>query len=51
MQKHDPGIAMEMLKKQGDKNPIILGSCHELLHELGRASYRKYHDLSKIETF
>lgn len=44
LKKENPRAAIELLKKKMADNPAVLQSCHELLHEVGRESYRKYKD-------
>src|SRR5579859_4613913 len=47
VQQQNPRVALEALKKEMNQDPKVNASCHELLHELGRASYTKYHDFAK----
>ena len=47
LQKENPRMAIELLKKKMAENPAVLQSCHELLHEVGRESYRKYEDFGR----
>lgn len=38
----DPRVAIQTLKDEMAKDPALLDSCHELLHEMGRAAFKKY---------
>ncbi len=44
--KKDPSAAITRLKEEMSTDPQILFGCHEILHTLGRISYKKYNDLS-----
>lgn len=45
--KEDPRNAVTVLKHKMDSDPAVLHSCHELLHEIGFASYKKYDDFGQ----
>ena len=38
----DPRIAIENLRQTSETNANVQALCHDLLHEIGRASYQKY---------
>src|SRR3989344_8250260 len=40
----DPRVALQLLKNSMENNTKILNSCHELVHVLGRAAFKKYQD-------
>lgn len=42
-----PRVALEALQKRMDSDPAVLRSCHSLVHEVGRSSYRKYADFAE----
>ena len=46
-----PRVAIEVLKKDSAENPSISRSCHEMLHDLGRAAYKKYQDFGKAISY
>lgn len=47
LNKQNPRVAIAQLESEMQKNPKVLASCHELLHVIGRASYRKYNSFTE----
>ncbi|HSW87817.1 MAG TPA: hypothetical protein VLG12_01520 [Candidatus Saccharimonadales bacterium] len=42
----NPSIAIDRLKEEMSTDSQVLFGCHEILHAMGRISYKKYNDLS-----
>jgi hypothetical protein len=49
--KQNPRVAIQTLKDKMDRDPKVLASCHEMLHEMGIISYRKYKDFGKAVSY
>ncbi len=43
----DPGVALGRLRDEIEANDALARSCHDLVHELGRAAYEKYGDFGE----
>ncbi len=42
----DPRAAIETLRKKSSSNSSVYAVCHDLVHEIGRYSYKKYKDIN-----
>lgn len=49
--RRDPRVALNFLKNKMAHDSKVMASCHELLHDLGKQSYEKYHDFAKAMQF
>ncbi len=47
VEKSNPRVALEELRKRADSNPSILRACHTLIHEIGHTAYKKYGDFGE----
>lgn len=49
VESNNPKVAIDTLREKSHNNVKLYAVCHDLVHEIGRASYRKYNDI-KITT-
>ncbi len=47
----DPRIAIETLRDKASKKAAVSESCHDLVHEIGRSSLKKYQTLEQALTY
>ena len=47
----NPKVALEKLKAESALDVQVKRNCHPLVHEIGRAAFRKYKDFSKAAAF
>ena len=51
LQTSDPTVAIRAYEEATKKQPLLLDSCHAVLHELGRDSYAKYANYAEAMRF
>lgn len=51
LHEQDPRVAIATLQTSMEQNVNVLNACHEILHNLGQESYRKYADIGKALSF
>ncbi len=51
VERHNPEEAMSDLKNDMQQNKVVARSCHSLVHEIGGAAYKKYHDVAKALSY
>ncbi len=51
VEQQNPEVAMSELKNDMQENKAVARSCHSLVHEIGEAAYKKYHDVAKALSY